>query len=232
MNTSAGSNHLRAITRYVAGILITLFVATPLAAQSAETFLNRMQTKFRRTASIYMEAQSHRIGPDGTLGDTMDVTLAYRYPDQLLQWVRIPDNREQIIIYRGDTVVISYPHIDVTRKKAVSRRRLHRLIADQVPFAAVFVGLAEKALDPDSVTVTPSGEVLNVTFRGRRRGQSTRIEGQFTRDELRPREMTIHNDRGQFRVTINVYEEEKRFPKPVERALQTRRPDALRENKP
>lgn len=230
MSISTTSKGWISFNRFIGPLLVGLLItiATPVFGQSAESFLNRMKVKFRSTSNIYLEAQSNRIRPDGTSSDTMQVTLAYAYPDKLLQWVRGEDNREQIMVFRGDTLVVSYPHIDVTRRRTVDRAQLRRMVLDQVPFAAVFVGMATEAVKPDSITVTDSGPVLNVSYRGRRRNP-TEVLAQFKRETLEPVSFRIRDDRGQFHVKIREYTEETRFPGPIERAINELRPDYLEE---
>lgn len=229
MNISMTGNNRPLLFLLFIAVFFVVF-STQIQAVTSQEFINRMKVKFRQTSNIYMEARSHKVTQDGTYTDTMNVTLAYRYPDQLFQWVRGSANREQVLIYRGDSVVIAYPHIDVERRRTIDRKSLSRLIVNQVPFAAIFVGISSDAVSPDSMTVTPRNGALDVRFSPGKQGNGLKwVDARFRGDNLHPKSFIIQNEYTRYRVNIREYREEERFPGPVEKAINELRPGYVEE---
>lgn len=214
-------------------VLLIYFLFTPshVSALDSTSFLNRMKVKFRSTSNIFMRADSHRVTEEGHLEDTMTVTLAYQYPKRLLQWVQSGTRKEQILIKNGDSVVISYPHINVRRTRRLDEASLRRLIVKQVPFAGVFVGLASDAVSPDSIAVNTGDTVVKVWFRtDDSRSKLKWIKGKFKRANLHPMSFIIQNETSRYRVRIKRYQEDRRFPRVFERAIEELDPLKLRES--
>ena len=215
------------------GFLLFLTVVFPsvVEALSPQTFINQMRTKFRRTATIYLEAQSHRLHENAPPSDTMTVTLAYAYPDRVVQHVHGQRNQQQILLYNGDSMVLSYPHIDVERRRSVTRDQFSRALVEQVPFSSLFLGLASDRLSGDSISVETKTQRVHIHFPPSAEPSESpvKIKATFTRNELHPRMFIIENQSGRFRVKITEYREEQRFPPAVEKALNRMDPRLLEE---
>jgi len=217
------------ITSVVVFLGLTIVFPPIAEALSSQRFINQMRTKFRRTATIYLEAESHRLHDDGPPSDTMNVTLAYSYPEQIVQHVRGDRNRQQILLYNGDSMVLSYPHIGVERRRSVTRKQFGRALVEQVPFSSLFLSLASDRISSDSISVKTKPRTLVIQYppSAESSEQPVKIEATFTRNELHPRTFIIENRSGRFRVRITDYREEERFPPAVEEALNRMNPAFL-----
>ncbi len=206
------------------GLLICLVQAAPVNALSPEQFISRLKVKFRRTSSIYLQA---RVYPLDRPADSSTVTLAYRYPDRFLQVLRGRQKREQIVLFRGDSVAVYYPKIDIYKTRRLTSRQKQSLIVRKVPLAAMVAGLRSDSFPVENVRTTTYSETITariVNNNSRLPYKKARVV--FTRDKLIPLFFVIISDY-KYKLKITKYEEESRFPAIVEEAFNQFNPRLL-----
>ncbi len=189
---------------------------------SAEDFIDRVRGKLRVTSSIYLEAVSRRVDtPARDAPDTAQLILAYRYPDRFLQRVSGRRDRRQVLIVRGDSLVLSYPHLDHVVRRTLTPDRRRELLARHVPLAGAYVGIQSDALPREAISVREDGPdwVVRVENPGGRYDFRS-ITARFRARDLRPKSFIIRGAR-RFDVRVTRYVEEGRFPLWVERMFET-----------
>lgn len=204
----------------------------PARGVTPEDFVDRVQGKLQVTSSIYLEAVSRRLDTaPGSPPDTAHLTLAYRYPDRFLQRVRGRRGRRQVLIVRGDSFVLGYPHLDHVVRRSLSAARRRRLFIQHVPLAAAFLGVREDVLPREALSVREEGSRWVVTVRNPKRRYDFRsVTARFRARDLRPESFIIRGPR-RFRIHVTKYVEEQRFPLWVERMFDTLNP-TVRETPP
>ncbi len=203
-----------------------LFLSAGAPAVTPDEFIDRVRTKFQRTRTIYLEATSVRVDAAGTPSDTTQITLAYRYPKRFLQWVEGARNRQRIAIVHEKTVVVSYPHLEITRKKDLTADQIRRVLSEQLPMVGVVAGFQGGAPE-EMIRTRTRGDRLEVVLKKERLPSPFRAATlTFARKNLSPRSVVLETE-GRFRITITRYEEEKSFPRHIQRALMDLDPGAL-----
>ncbi|MGM0381377.1 MAG: hypothetical protein ACQEP7_05275 [bacterium] len=211
-------------------VLVFVFsVIMPAAAPAVEVedVVSRLEVKFRRTKSIYLEAVSRKMGEEP---DTTHVTVAYRYPGQILQWVRGDDSSEQVFILKEDSACISYPHLDIERREQLTDREKQQILIENFPLAALVGGLQSDSIPEDKINVKQLNSQIKLETKfGGERSQYRRGEAIFDWPQLYPVSFTVQmaGSGSKYRVEILQYKEDKRFPPAIEKTLDRLEPDYL-----
>ncbi|MFB6344585.1 MAG: hypothetical protein ABEK50_02255 [bacterium] len=204
--------------------LLVLLPVTPSLAYTSEDFVTELKTKFRTTSSIFLKARSTGLDLSAEssrmdFGDTATIVLAYSYPNQYLQVVDGQSNKRQYLMIKNDSMAISYPHLDYSEKRTISKRQRRSLLVRNVPIAGAIMGLTSGEVPHDSIDVTTGDTELTVVVHKYREDLPfKRVEARFRRDNLQPVYFILEGKR-KFRIDIVHYEEEKRFPEWIEDAL-------------
>lgn len=211
----------------MAAFLVSLWLVPPaVSAVSPQEFVARLRTKFQRTGKIYLQATSVRVHADGTVSDTTHVTLAYRYPRRFMQWVEGRRGRQRIAIVHEKTVVVSYPHLDITRKQQLSTEELRRVLSEQLPMVGVVAGF-QAGTPEEMIRTRTRDDLVEVELKEDRLHEPFRAATfTFSRRNLAPQSLILETQ-GRFRITITRYQEEKSFPRHIQRALTDLDPGAL-----
>lgn len=185
-------------------------------AITPEQLRSRLRVKFRRTSSILLQA---RLFPVQQPADSSSLTLAYRYPDKFLQILRGRRNRKQVMLFRGDSVAVYYPELDILKERRLSPAQKSKLIARNVPLAAVVGGLQSDSFPLENIRVETYGETVSVEINNDRPELSYRqLRAVFRRESLTPLFFVIISDY-KYRLEVDSYEEENRFPPVIEKAF-------------
>jgi len=135
-------------------VFVFLLLCFPLySAVTVDEFVSKFRLKFRRTPTIYLEAVSY---PLEDRGETVAVTIGYRYPEEVFQWVRGRSGGEQIFILSGDSVVISYPHLDIQRREKLTEHQKWQALLENLPFAALVAGLESNKIPEENIDIKPN----------------------------------------------------------------------------
>jgi|GEM_PF-5399773 len=200
-------------------ITILIIISPAARAYTPEELSSRLEVKFRRVGSVYIRALGH---PIENPADTTEMTVAYRYPEQFLQTLRGRQQREQYVLLSNNKYALYYPHLDSYEEGEMTEAEQRRLIADFFPL----VGLAGAAVSEEhleeNVTTTDFGDTLLVQINHvDPRLEFEKTEIVLDRRELRPIELISRasDDSGDYRLEIISYEEDLRFPRPIEQAL-------------
>jgi hypothetical protein len=192
-------------------------------------FVDRLKLKFRRTASIYLEAEAIQL-PDRT--DTSTIVLAYSYPDQFLQWVKGAGNREQVLIMNGDSVVLYYPHLETETRRSLNQKQRLQILVREVPLAAMMLGVQSDSVPLEDIQTELDNGYLKVEFINNNPGiPYRRGEAIFDWPALDPLYFIIETELS-FAIEITEYEEETRFPRQIESAIYNLDPQLLKGEKP
>ncbi|MFP4686927.1 MAG: hypothetical protein ACLFN5_02325 [bacterium] len=210
-------------------IVVFIIAVNPSHAVTPEKFIEQLKLKFRRTATIYMEARASNLSDKS---DSSTIILAYSYPDQFLQWVRGGANREQILIMNGDSVVLSYPHLDSTTEHSLDRQQRMSILVREVPLAAMMMGVQSDSVPvEDMKTELENGELQVEIINNNPKIPYRRGKVIFDWPHLYPLYFNIESE-SSFEVEVTVYEEETRFPVPVEKAIHNLEPQLLKGEQP
>lgn len=130
-----------------------------------------------------------------------------------------------MLIVRGDSFVVSYPHLDHVVRRSLPADRRRAFVARHVPLAGAFVGITEDAIPREAITVREVDEdwVVTVENPGDRYDFRS-MTARFRSRDLRPESFIIRGPR-RFDVQVTRYVEEERFPLWVERMFETLNPD-------
>ena len=220
---------VRLVLFLLVGLFLTVISFSVEASVSPEDFVNRLKLKFRRTASIYLTAQSSQL-PESS--DTTTITLAYNYPDQFLQWVKGTSGREQILIMNGDDVVLSYPHLDMVDRRNLTEEQRMQILVNEVPLAAMMLGVQSDSVPLENIKTELQNGRLQAEITNKnpnipyRRGEAI-----FDWPHLHPVYFIIESEKS-FAVQITSYQEEERFPIHIERAIYNMEPELLKGEQP
>ncbi len=202
-------------------LVVTLLITfSPAAlAYTPEELSNRLEVKFRRVGSVYLQAVGH---PVNNPADTTALTVAYRYPEQFLQVLRGAGQREQYVLLSEKKYALHYPHLNSYEEGEMTAAERRRLIADFFPLVGLIgAAVSEEHLE-ENVETTDFGDTLLVQINhGDPRLEFEKTEIVLDRSELRPLYLLslASGESGDYRLEIVSYEEDLRFPKPVEQAL-------------
>jgi len=211
-------------------VSFSLVFSNVFAAEvTSKQFVDRLKVKFRRTASIYLEAEATQL-PDRT--DTSTIVLAYSYPDQFLQWVKGVGNREQVLIMNGDSVVLYYPHLETETRRSLNQEQRLQILVREVPLAAMMLGVQADSVPLEDIKTELDNGHLKVEFiNNNPRIPYRRGEAIFDWPALNPLYFIIETELS-FAIEITEYEEETRFPRQIESAIYNLDPQLLKGEKP
>ena len=177
---------------------------------------SRLEVKFRRVGTIYLEAVGF---PREDPSDTVQFFIAYRYPEQFLQIMQGRDDREQIVIFSRENLVLAYPQLDVLEKHQLDSAERDQLIARNIPLAGLIGALQSDELLDERVKTVDHGDTVEVNIDY----PDPRVEFDKTflvieKTTLRP--LIVETTGEQiYRIQITDYREDERLPRPVERAI-------------
>ncbi len=213
--------------RLLLGFLFLTVSTNPSHAYSGEDFLEALRGKFKTTSNIYLEARTTRLIPEPTTGDhhavedTASVTLAYAYPRKYLQKIVGSARRRQYVILKGDSAIVSYPHLDFRRSYSLEKGEVRGMLIKHIPIVGALAGVSRGDVDGDSISANVKDGSIYVSVRTRRKEFPYRmLKGKFDRHKLTPNYLILRGQRD-YRLDILKYIEEERFPRWVEKSFST-----------
>lgn len=194
-----------------------LLAAAPADALSVEELSDRFEVKFRRVGTIFLRARGY---PVTNPSDTVQLVLAYRYPDAFLQVLRGRGSREQVVLLRGDTLAVSFPHLNLTERRVLEPRRRAKVLARNFPIAGLAGLVRLDSLPGDSVVIHDNGGTISVRVpRPARGGRAAgTIRGVLSSDRLRPLVLETEGSDG-YKLEVEYYREDERLPPVVDEAF-------------
>ncbi len=194
------------------------------ANEAEDAFRSEAEQFLRETRTLYARAETVRVDD---AEDSFVVEFAYRYPEEMIQWVRYADGREQIVIHRDDVVALAFPHLNVYRKGDVEDENFQEQLAGSVPVLGLVLVLMDQEEWPDEVTVTEEQERFDLTvdlspWRSMRGTVSVEVE----RDPFRPVRATFTNGRS-LKLVRTDWTVNERLPRNLEQALYEVEPEVL-----
>ncbi len=223
-------NFLGAVRRTAGFISIVLLfllgssALSPLLAITPRQLRSRLDVKFRRVSSIYLNAVGF---PVDDRSDSTGFIIGYRYPDRFLQVMRGRGERQQIVLFRGETLVIHYPHLEIYEEHSLSTAERDRLLVQNIPLAGLIAGLQSDDYVDDHIKTHDHGETVEVEiFYPDQRLEFDETRLVLKKSTLQPLVVETLGDQP-YRFRVTDYQEDRRFPRPVERALENLDPREL-----